>query len=66
MNILSLTDKIKSKRESSVDQNKEEVEEVDLTFEEDEVDLTEEEQDKNAVVEELDWRDIYEPRLIFP
>lgn len=63
---LKYVDKIKSKRESNVNQSKKEVEEVDLTFEEDEVDLTEDEQDKDAVLEELDWRDIYEPRLIFP
>ncbi|XP_066939493.1 uncharacterized protein [Macrobrachium rosenbergii] len=38
------------------------VEEVDLTFDE-EVDLTEEDP---AQILELDWRDIVEPRLLFP
>ncbi|XP_064103388.1 uncharacterized protein LOC135213341 [Macrobrachium nipponense] len=39
------------------------VEEVDLTFDEEEVDLTEEDP---AQILELDWRDIVEPRLLFP
>nr|XP_053652556.1 uncharacterized protein LOC128702355 [Cherax quadricarinatus] len=61
---LKYVDKIKSSEELDKEEN---VEEVDLTFEEEEeVDLTEDTLDKNAVVEELDWRDICEPRLIFP
>nr|XP_045583024.1 uncharacterized protein LOC123745958 isoform X1 [Procambarus clarkii] len=60
---LKYVDKIKSTKELEAQEN---VEEVDLTFEEDEVDLTEDGLSKDAVVEELDWRDICEPRLIFP
>ncbi|KAG7168536.1 hypothetical protein Hamer_G002622 [Homarus americanus] len=55
---LKFVDKIKNKKDDT-----DNVEEVDLTFEEDEVDLTKDAQDR---VESIDWRDIYEPRLLYP